>query len=133
MTAVTQCLKDSHETVVHDKSKSAEEVNTEIHQRNGQYFVRCPDQFENLRCGDLTDSSQEKPAADAKGHRGMKRFIQVVEILRTKVFSDHNSRSDGQTAEKTDHQEDQRAGGAYGSQSIASEEISYDQGVCRVI
>lgn len=133
MSAVPHRLKNTYKNIIQDKGKGAAEINTEVSNGIGQNIRRRTHPDKQLRSETYTDERKQYPGSKAKGYCSMYGLLHLFYFTRSIISADNNACADGDSVEKTNHKENQASRGTDSGQSLAPQEISHNEGVCRII
>ena len=133
VTAVANGLQDADENVIHDKTKRSCKIGTEIFDGLRQDIGRCSHQHKDFRRQIHAKHSQRYTGRQAERHGRMDRFLQIFPVFRSVIPCNHDTGAHCDTVNKTNHQKDQIARRADRCQRIASQKISYNQRVGRIV
>lgn len=133
MPAVSDGLEDADQYVIKDECQRTGEINPEIEDRVWHDVFGRPHPDEHLRGEDKADDSQEYACDKGERYVRMDGALQFFNLPCTVIAGDNDARSHGDAVKKADHQKDKTARRADCREGIASEEVSYYQGVGSVV
>lgn len=133
MPAVSDGLEDADQYVVEDKCQRTGEINPEIEDRVRHDVCGSSHPDKHLGSQDQTDDRQKDACHKGERHVGMDGALKFFNLARAVIAGDHNACAHGDAVKKADHEKDQAAGGADCREGVASEKVSYDQGVGCVV
>ena len=80
-----------------------------------------------------TAHRQHNAQDGCNGQRGVHGNLGILPILGPQVLGHHDAGTHGHALAEADEQEDGRAAGANGCQSVAAQEIAHDDGIGRIV
>lgn len=131
--AVSHGLQNAYEDIVKYKCNGATEINAEIGSGIWKHIFRCPHPYQQNGSEQKADYSEQYACYQSECYRGVDGLLYLIDLSGPIVSGNDDACADGNAVEKAYHQENEASGGADGRQGLASQKISNDQGIRRII
>ena len=130
---VARRVEDAGRHVINDAEQHAAKVDPHIGHGVFQHLSRGVHPDQQAAADQDTAHRQHNAQDGCNGQRGVHGNLGILPILGPQVLGHHDAGTHGHALAEADEQEDGRAAGANGCQSVAAQEIAHDDGIGRIV